>query len=82
MGIDENQIKMKTPAQLADHLMKMSPKVEDVICVAVTKDGRMLMMSTPMSFNRKAMVTAIINHEMNRTTAEAIAVDNKQGSDH
>jgi len=52
------------------------------MCVAVTKDGRMLMMSTPMSFNRKAMVTAIINHEMNRTTAEAIAGDNKQGSDH
>lgn len=86
MGVDEGQVKPKkkiTAAQVADWVMKQAPGAVCALAVVVTKDGNVLMMRTPMGFDSQSMVTAVINHDMNETTAGyASAAGQKNGDSH
>lgn len=79
MGVDEGSLTVKDVLAKLDEL---SPKVESILCVVVTKDSQMLMIKSPMTFAQKAMATSLINYEMNLTTGETIARKPKTGSDH
>lgn len=69
MGEPEGEIDRRyTTAQIAAKLMEIAPNVQGCVMLAMTKGGDLIMMRTPMGFGVQAMVTALVNHDMNRTT--------------
>lgn len=84
MGKPEGPVKGKpyTAAMISDELMRIAPQVQSCVMVAVTKDGGIFMMRTPIGFVHASMVAALINNDLNRKTDAYISGQPAQGSDH
>lgn len=71
MGINENKVRSWTPANIADELMRIAPQVQDVVMAAVTADGRVILMRTPIAIMPYATCLALLQHDLNGVITNA-----------